>query len=127
MKEIKFRAWTDQGTQGTFRMENDIGILPSKHSEHWLENGLGLFLQTGSSHKLMQYTGLKDKNGKEIYEGDIVEIYDDKYKIVYSAPTFREVGIGNSRNRVMTGSFVGDIIYHLKIIGNIYENPELLK
>ncbi len=142
MREIRFRAWTDQGTQGTFRVENDIGILPSKHSEHWLENGLGLFLQTGSSHKLMQYTGLKDKNGKEIFEGDIIESVENGmiYKINDIIPLSRHASDRSTPisrrvdKEIITSNGIGedyndDWISNpefYEIIGNIYENPELL-
>jgi uncharacterized phage protein (TIGR01671 family) len=81
-------------------------------------------LLAGVEH-LMQYTGLKDKNGKEIYEGDIVRfdnssagIPDADYRqavVQYRAPEFMPHHLSN-----VTG-------YDVEVIGNIYENPELLK
>ena len=66
----------------------------------------------------MQYTGLKDKNGKEIYEGDIIDI-GDKVVEVSDIYSFREIYL-------VHGLKDGHKIYG-EIIGNIYENPELIK
>jgi len=66
---------------------------------------------------IMQYTGLKDKNGKEIYEGDIIEqkfINDDEC-MVFIVKDIREL------NNIYIGSSKENII-----IGNIHENPELI-
>ena len=65
----------------------------------------------------MQYTGLKDKNGKEIYEGDIV-VYG-----FYKSP--RKIVFGNCGWRAVRPRNGCDILKHIEIIGNIYENPEL--
>ena len=70
--------------------------------------------------KFMQYTGLKDAKGVEIYEGDIVEAPSSKakYLVDYVEGSF----IGRIKYREYTTLYKG-----LKVIGNIYENPELLE
>lgn len=93
-REIKFRAWDDE--EKMIR-KSWTRIAP--------EETRGLVL--------MQYTGLKDKNGKEIYEGDILEIEKIDGKVRGTA------GMGTAYSDYWAGV--------LEIIGNIYENPELLK
>ena len=76
---------------------------------------------------LMQFTGLLDKNGKEIYEGDIVNCtvfshrivkYNDKQaSFKYYAPTLN----------ISSEMLKSDVERHDEVIGNIYENPELMK
>jgi|SRR3972149_6087497 len=85
------------------------------------------FEDVGNDIVLMQYTGLKDKNRKEIYEGDIIKkdplagIY---YSVIFEEGRYKLFGkdAWGDYNRDI------DIYWHTyEIIGNIYENPELVK
>lgn len=115
MREIKFRAWD------TFRkMMYDC----DEDTKHSLWNPNLPVNQSLAEHKragimLMQFTGLKDKHGKEIYEGDIVVCcrYDDNTKY--------EVVIEDIRH--LDRWLFGSSLNWREVIGNIYENPELLK
>lgn len=76
-------------------------------------------------YNLMQYTGLKDKNGREIYEGDIVRIGDE---LVEEVKWIAE-GDWLADKQPMVGFVSHGTIYKgspVEVIGNIYENPELL-
>ena len=121
-REIKFRAWTDQGTRGNFRMMRNVGILPLHSPAEWKENPDGLFLKPESRHIIMQYTGLKDKNGKEIYEGDIVKIL-----VGTSFTTIVEWDNSGFTTKDNEGRNCWYNQEFIEIIGNIYENKNLLK
>lgn len=82
---------------------------------------------------LMQYTGLKDKNGKEIYEGDIIfikgetKLLDIKGKVEYSNILAQFI-ITNTGNIVNEAESLGDYEEEdIEKIGNVYDNPELLE
>lgn len=81
--------------------------------------------------ELMQYTGLKDKNGVEVYEGDILQLFYGKENtpLTTTKVFFNEEGYWDSKNlseqhpfRACYGGF-----NKCEVIGNIYENPELLE
>lgn len=122
MREIKFRAW--------FGEEHKMIPFDELHIE--LENGEytvwysldGDSIQDGlcvEDFNIMQYTGLKDKNGKEIYEGDIVRLPEDEdykyYSIIYSK---------NVLGFTLSNGCGFGLSYGIEVVGNIYENPELL-
>ncbi len=122
MREIKFRAWNPQSKE--MHLPNEYNLLyrwfiPSKEcTEYW---------ESASAFKpvpiiLMQYTGLKDKNGKEIFEGDIVEnMNGDNRQILYTHNSFEMRLLNGNREKS------GTIWWHsVEIIGNIHENKELL-
>lgn len=124
MRQIKFRAWFEPTKEMKY-MDDKIHI----------STFLGKYVSTNS--KLMQYTGLKDKNGTEIYEGDIVIDEYGKNKpskpfivgfIYGSFNIFKnEEQLENQEYSEYYRNFVE--LYHenrLKVIGNKFENPELL-
>lgn len=111
MREIKFRAWNAEHQHMSFSHQ----VL-----SRWFEA-----IESGG-YELMQYTGLKDKNGKEIYEGDILEYVEDYIQedlIKYSKGIVNYLDGGfQIDNRGLVAEW-GPV----KVIGNIYENKELLK
>jgi len=82
----------------------------------------------GDSVIIMQYTGLKDKNGKEIYEGDIVKYqYDEGDGFRWNTEIITWMDNLTGWFPIVVGYHSGFSMKDLEIIGNIYENPELLK
>ena len=114
MREIKFRAWVMNDYDGH-------GLVD------YMEDDAGTFNDPFEAHKngeivLMQYTGLKDKNGVEIYEGDV-------FKATHN------FGPGGMHERISSVAFDLEKGYQweywdldtIEVIGNIYEHPHLLE
>lgn len=79
-----------------------------------------------SDVELMQFTGLYDKNGKEIYEGDILKgNFHTPIQVYFSNGQFKANVIGKDKQGELT--WHGDLLGRTEIIGNIHENPELLE
>ena len=124
MREIKFRAWIKNNK----RMERCIEVNPFYIGDcdrfHWKHEEV----------ELMQYTGLKDKNDKEIYEGDIIdasyinpmsnEVIKKHYLIEYGEGQYKAKLIGSSPYGDTWINFINE---KGTVIANIYENPELLE
>lgn len=134
MREIKFRAW--DGEQ-MFYTNDDSTIVLNKNG--W-ELGIADYdwdVHEASSrktnHVLMQFTGLKDKNGKEIYEGDILTTRDSVYYNDEEGLEYSDLLICNNFHKFIYkvlysedhGGLWGEAQKDLEVIGNIYKNPEL--
>ena len=135
MREIKFRAWDKKNKEMYYigqEFDDEYGCAPyleiNKNGEwYWewgdasdefdLDNKIGI---------LMQYTGLKDKNGKEIYEGDILEVNweREQYPIHNIGPV--EFDEDNICFVLGEGGCPKDDVRYMKVIGNIYEDKDLL-
>ena len=136
MQDIKFRVWNGE------QMVSPDYIDRMGHA-HWKEDSIPT-----SSNEVEQYTGLKDKNGKDICEGDILRYnyhvaeYDNDSTDFYGEVIRdnRILNIGHESDETLMVGFIlraidrGEYWYavmpHIKdveIIGNVHENPELLK
>jgi len=128
-REIKFRAWlanddlfNRMGMYGPFSFQD----IENGRDESNIRCESGAVLQEPDWGKLilMQYTGLKDKNGKEIYEGDIVRYENKKLGEIIQVLESFKVKI-KSIHFDMSGAEIYSTL-DSKIIGNIYENGDLL-
>ena len=135
MREIKFRAWDKRRKKWLEPHYVDIscaGVISkvTVHRGYEIASDRNLdFIE------LMQYTGLKDKNGKEIYEGDIIEIRGQNYKYIAeiiwddekAGYDLKEINTSIPDYLLNMPELFVDRISQIKVIGNIYENPELLE
>ena len=124
-REIKFRAWDNENKymvtskQGVFTaLRNSMNIV--RQDDVYYNDG-DLLKPNKEKYTLMQFTGMFDKNGKEIYEGDIVK--DLEYKIIGKIEYIE----------YMTGYFLVygkskciSSICEVEVIGNVWEDNELL-
>jgi hypothetical protein len=129
MREIKFRAWLkeDEKMANVETMDfTDKSIQYLKRSE--IINVYILRRESFDDVELMQYTGLKDKNGKEIYEGDILFFRDEnmKYIVVWQDAAFiiKSIEIRKYSEKMY---WLDDTEICCEIVGNIYENKKLLE
>ena len=119
MREIKFRVW-DLKTKKTHTVEN-INFCGRKTVTVQYNPVKKICLD---SVILMQYTGAKDKNGVEIYEGDIIRSPAGKdYWIRWSELTYRFVAEPIPANR-LEAQLVSRTISNYEVVGNIHESPE---
>ena len=127
MRKIKFRAW-NEAEKHMYSWEN---LLNQN-----LKNIFKIPEQCG--YNIMQYTGLKDENGKEIYEGDIIEFSYDMFvgnfdtfvakgKVVFEEGAFYVEVFENERTTEGEAYLLYSInLDTIEVIGNTYENKELL-
>lgn len=139
MRKFKFRAWQkyhhDMLEVLSIEFRNNlINSIVVKYPTRTIPNIINYSTTSEDFYlyeceepvlELMQYIGLKDRNGKDVYEGDILEIGGTYYAIEYSEVNgmYTLVDV----HGVNYGAVCEFAISRMEIVGNLYENPELLK
>jgi len=133
MREIKFRIW-DSDKKLMLDLKSSFYLIAAHNNEVCETDGDSIWIN--SDCVTMQYIGLKDKNGKEVYEGDLfiindtsIRTYNDPPK--YSAVEWFEKDCGYSLRTYMNPKraeqrVTATYVLAYEVMGNIYENPELL-
>lgn len=127
MREIKFRIWV-KDRKAIFEV---ISIDYVTKKVTYLLERVGHLLSIRDAKfndvELMQYTGIKDKDNKKIYEGDILfESFGEKYyKVIFENGGFRAEFKGDFDEHSF--DLIDVVAQGCEIVGNIYENPELME
>ena len=129
MREYKFRSWAN----GEMRQVNGLACTDDSEKMDLVDDEIGGYdavydYDELETRILMQYTGVKDKNGKEIYDGDIVKYTERNLENAFGGKgdAYKE------KKRIVRWFMDGWVIpkgfvQDIEVIGNIYENPELVE
>lgn len=139
MREIKFRGVRDTEDALIEIVYGDLTHDAPGSTAYGETHPYRISWKEGTAHcnapirkgTAMQFTGLKDRNGKEIYEGDIVNIIDPHVETLGEVVYWTEVGRSYATFGVMGSGTFSDVMAYgngreIEVIGNVYEAPELL-
>lgn len=118
MREIKFKAW-NVATKTMIDLKKITPLALNVDTD-------GLFIPFSDGLILMQYTGLHDKNGKEIWEQDICKDYMGYLHRVVWDEKYLSYMFERADGKLLSGVGQNAEGFQVEIIGNIYENPDLL-
>lgn len=141
-REIKFRGKSVDNNEWVYgdliHIGNGCIIYQGSQSDYEITNKTGVAIELFDDEvsvvrpeTLGQFTGLCDKNGKEIYEGGIVRVYakDGTFNVVvkWSNDSMAFMACYVDGNQSPFSWFTNLLVYELEVIGNIHDNPNLLK
>lgn len=123
MQTIEFRAWDINRKE--MIIIDDLYFFEEEGIHEIVD---GIAIGHHAEYKIMQFTGLKDKNGKKIFEGDLFYWHDTLRKVVYredKAAFMAKREQGKTNNGIYFYMWnLQDLLDQVEVIGNIYENEE---
>lgn len=130
MREIKFRGFTTDCIDNEWvygdliHYDTDETYIIPQNDRYW---DISDYENRVDETTVGQFTGLKDKNGKEIYEGDILELPKGSKRYVEWDDTYKLFVLVDSVGKKVSMSIINWSTENTKVIGNIFENKELLE
>ena len=127
MRKLKFRAWDEKNKRWATDGGN-IFIDEDGDTHEYIKNGFEPWLQYCPGLIIEQYIDRKDRNGKDVYEGDIFysQYHDAYYEVVFHERYLGFFALTNNKNVCHTDQELPVHDLQIEIIGNIHENPELM-
>lgn len=136
-RTVKFRVWTGEKMIYIGHSRDDTSIVFNENGWQVIDHLFGQpeIIADSETSELKEYTGLKDKNGTEIYEEDIYKRYNYIYRVVWNKEmaSFKGICIGRKRDFEESYEPIDDYtLYQIQgysiteVIGNAYENSELV-
>lgn len=141
MRELKFRAWDKDGKCWIPRDLCKLDFEGNLYTFDDTQENQDIYLKETIKYIIEQYTGLKDKNGKEIYEGDILYFIDGHppienkayayYEVIFILPNYRDIlhpgfYCKSINKKTANKTLLLNYGRGAEVIGNIHENQELL-
>jgi len=133
MRELKFRVWRYCHSDNKFKFyyldnlritcNSGAGIV-FESNDYDLSFFDSSLVSLSKNEVIQQFTGLTDKNGRYIYEGDIIENHNEIFEVIFKDGSFQGKEI---KRKVLADHWFMGTLFWDTIIGNTLENPELLK
>lgn len=132
MNSLKLRVWNDS----TKAWEKSPLLFHFKDGAWCFESCAVIPDYNDRGYEIIQCTGIKDKNGKEIWEGDILDGEYCNFEVTHGAKYAVQMGVGGDSDGYSHGEWYGwkcgdsslyDLCDYCEVLGNKFENPELLK